>query len=222
LGFTTSQLKGVMLRGLGQLALPNQFYMAWDEIVHVYSKAKLTVSSDKMIAIAGLADRMKDDLNANYLCGLGNTVVATATVVLDGAMRRNPASTTNSAIVILGFFERGGGIPRDVSYEKSTYYDLSSLVKASHYSTGDVLGSSAQGGELYLKGRLKPFSVMQNPTRLYVGHSPLKFSLDCEIVFDQTLDWKAIALSVSQLRLLGSSNFTLSLGYFWRNWEKSS
>jgi hypothetical protein len=50
-----------MLRGLGQLALPNQFYMAWDEIVHVYSKAKLTVSSDKMIAIAGLADRMKDD-----------------------------------------------------------------------------------------------------------------------------------------------------------------
>ena len=108
-------------------------------------------------------------MNAIVFAVLGNTVIATATVVLDGVMRRNSTSTINGTIVMLGFFERGGGIHRDVSYEKITYYDLYSLVKASHYSTGNVLGSSSQGGELNFKGRLTPLSVMQNPKRLCVG-----------------------------------------------------
>lgn len=45
-------------------------YRAWDDIIKVYSRGKLTKATDRLVAISGLAKRMREAVGDEYFAGL--------------------------------------------------------------------------------------------------------------------------------------------------------
>ncbi|TGO60951.1 hypothetical protein BCON_0031g00290 [Botryotinia convoluta] len=59
---TSSQLK--------DLHSGNFWYAAWNEIVKLYTRSRLTISSDKLVALSGIAKYFANKYNAQYLSGI--------------------------------------------------------------------------------------------------------------------------------------------------------
>lgn len=178
----TSQLHGMR-------AEPRE---AWYRIVKAYSAAKLTKDSDKLIAIAGVAEAMQERLGDRYVAGLWEGSLLTE--LLWGAReadrpRPNPCIaptwswlSTNSTVDIVHVQVQPGDIRKQFATVVSTGVDLLNP----SYATGNI----HPGAVIQLRGRLKPAEWDQ--VARYGAEDYRRYQITCDGFreFRPSLNWR--------------------------------
>lgn len=131
-------------------------HKAWRSIVETYSTAELTKDSDKLIAIAGVAEAMQERLGDRYVAGLweGNLLTELLWRAPQAHKPRpNPCIaptwswlSTNSTVEVIS--QGHGGAIKTFATVVSTGVDLLDP----SYATGNI----HPGAVIQLRGRLKP------------------------------------------------------------------
>jgi hypothetical protein len=162
------------------------YYNAWFDAVRLYSRAAITKSSDKLVAISGVAERLKEILQDNYLWGLWEKDIMKQLIWVvvnpkETIRYQPPIAPTWSWASLSGEVVLG----RDDFRFPFLGHQLFELVDASRYSVGARLSPDGLGGELRFRGYLTPVSFTQDPFVIRVGSGSKTASLPkCSVELD--------------------------------------
>ena len=173
--------RGLSNRGLWSLPIGNDpldiFDHIWKELVSTYSRCSLTNSSDKLIAISGLAQTLRLEYGGEYCAGLWKSMMIGQLTweVQKGAKRSHVYRAPSWSWASID-----GAVRFRVGYTQSHYIDQASLesVKITPL-TGSTTGS-LEHGALRLKGRVYPVTVSHGEC----GNSNSDTELDMNLEFE--------------------------------------
>jgi hypothetical protein len=164
----TPQPDWVSLRsGLGPVEKADECLRKWDEAIRIYTQGDLTFQSDKLIAVSGLASRLRtlwNDESVRYLAGLWSHrletsllwVVSRGSQTLDTIADQRAPSWSWAAVrgqVFPGHFENWTGF--------AEYNQLADVLQAETYPIQHPLGP-VNGGFIQIRGPLCVVTATQD------------------------------------------------------------
>ena len=129
---------------------------SWNDVVKVYSKAKLTFEGDKLVAIAGLAKTYAERIHAPYLAGLWGVHLPRQ---LLWAIHQPTESPTKRRAPTWSWASVDGEVRNVVNVHDTVERRLAEILD--FHVNGDMLGYT---GELRLQARLIPCALSYDPT----------------------------------------------------------
>ena len=185
-------IQGVVHQGLGQklaqeflkeVSSQMQMIDFWNCIVSIYSRCALTIEQDKLVALAGVARAMKEQMGCDYLAGMWRSDLERNLLWSVGSTFRRPkeyrAPSWSWASIDgeIGFLERGS---------KITYVlEIEILCAGTQKKSADEMGQ-VEGGALRVRGPLMSLSVRKSedfkPLPLHITEDLEDFGLPEQLV----------------------------------------
>lgn len=154
---------------------------AWGSIVNAYSTAKLTKDSDKLVALAGVAEAMQERLCDRYVAGLWESNLLTEllwSVAQADKPRPNPCIaptwswlSTNSTVRVKSHYD-----PQDIRKQLAKVVSTGVDLVDPSYATGNI----HPGAIVHLRGRLKPASWDLIPVAQNYTHDFRRYQVTCD------------------------------------------
>ncbi|GKT68609.1 heterokaryon incompatibility protein [Colletotrichum tofieldiae] len=151
----------VLSRQEGNFDDPMFYYRAWNSVIMAYSDTRLTKSSDKLIALSGVAKRFATQIDDMYIVGMWRKYLASSLLwKVDHQIQIDGSPSTRPATYRAPSFS-WASVDGKIIAAPPTDADLLIDVTGVHldYVSGDTTGL-VKGGYLDVRGRVNPFEMV--------------------------------------------------------------